>query len=68
MTTTTDTEVQDRSDEAVAFIDAWLSEHAWWADARSIDFALDVRAVLSEPQEEAPENAEPAEETVSSDA
>jgi hypothetical protein len=69
MTTTTDTEVKDRSNEAVAFIDAWLSEHAWWADARSIDFALDVRAVLSEPQEGDAEDAhEPVEEPVSSDA
>jgi hypothetical protein len=55
MTTTTDTRVQDRSTEAVAFIDAWLSEHAWWADARAIDFALDVRAVLAEPKGEATE-------------
>lgn len=49
METTMDPDVQDRSAEAVAFIDAWLSEHAWWADARAIDFALDVRAVLSGP-------------------
>ncbi len=49
METTMDPEVKDRSTEAVAFIDAWLSEHAWWADARAIDFALDVRAVLSDP-------------------
>lgn len=51
MSTTTDTEDQDRSDEAVAIIDAWLSEHAWWADTRAIDFALDVRAVLAEPED-----------------
>ncbi|MCZ6461204.1 MAG: hypothetical protein O6705_03080 [Actinobacteria bacterium] len=49
METTMDPKVQDRSTEAVALIDAWLSEHAWWADARAIDFALDVRAVLSDP-------------------
>jgi len=51
MNTTTEPSVQDRSTEAVAFIDAWLSEHAWWADARSIDFALDVRRVLSDAEE-----------------
>ena len=51
MSTTTETEDQDRSDEAVAIIDAWLSEHAWWADTRAIDFALDVRAVLAEPED-----------------
>jgi hypothetical protein len=51
MNTTTDTKVRDRSTEAVAFIDAWLNEHAWWADARAIDFALDVRAVLAQQQE-----------------
>ena len=47
-----DPEVQDRSTQAVAFIDAWLSEHAWWADTRSIDFALDVRRVLSDSEED----------------
>lgn len=52
MNTITDTKVQDRSTEAVAFIDAWLSEHAWWADARAIDFALDVRAVLAQEANE----------------
>ncbi len=60
MTTTTDTEVQDRSIEAVALIDAWLSEHSWWADARSIDFALDVRRVLSDPQDEVAETDDEA--------
>jgi len=52
MNTITDTKVQDRNTEAVAFIDAWLSEHAWWADARAIDFALDVRAVLAQEANE----------------
>jgi hypothetical protein len=47
MTTTTKT-TPDPSTEAVALIDAWLNEHAWWADSRAIDFALDVRAVLAE--------------------
>jgi hypothetical protein len=51
MNTITDTKVRDRSNEAVAFIDAWLNEHAWWADARAIDFALDVRAVLAQREE-----------------
>lgn len=52
MNTTTEPAVHDRSTEAVAFIDAWLSEHAWWVDARSIDFALDVRRVLSDSEKE----------------
>ena len=52
MNTTTETKEQDRSTEAVALIDAWLSEHAWWADTRSIDFALDVRRVLSDSEED----------------
>jgi len=47
MNTSTETKSQDRSGEAVALIDAWLSEHSWWADSRAIDFALDVRAVLA---------------------
>jgi hypothetical protein len=48
MTTSTQIEGQDRTGEAVALIDAWLSEHSWWADSRAIDFALDVRAVLAD--------------------
>lgn len=50
MTTTTQT-APDRSTEAVALIDAWLNEHSWWADNRAIDFALDVRAVLADGDE-----------------
>ena len=60
MTTTTETDVQARSTEAVALIDAWLNEHAWWADNRAIDFALDVRAVLADPADEAAEMEEAA--------
>lgn len=68
MNTTTATDVQDRSSEAVELIDAWLSEHAWWADARSIDFALDVRAVLSESEDAdtVDEDASPSEEDLTS--
>ncbi len=33
--------------EAVAFIDAWLEEHGWVLDTRAIDFALDLRHLLS---------------------
>jgi hypothetical protein len=64
MNTVTDTKVQDRSNEAVAFIDAWLNEHAWWADARAIDFALDVRAVLAQRDEADEDGA--SEETLTS--
>ena len=56
--TTTKTKTQDRSNEAVELIDAWLNEHAWWADARAIDFALDVRAVLADPAESPADNDE----------
>jgi len=31
----------------VEFIDAWLSENAMWVDSRVVDFALDVRTLLS---------------------
>ena len=51
MNTSTKTESQDRTGEAVALIDAWLSEHSWWADTRAIDFALDVRAVLADREQ-----------------
>ncbi|MEN8114691.1 MAG: hypothetical protein ABFS21_09910 [Actinomycetota bacterium] len=43
----------DRADETtttlatVAFIDEWLSENAMWVDSRVMDFALDVRTLLS---------------------
>ncbi|GMQ84703.1 MAG: hypothetical protein BMS9Abin07_0267 [Acidimicrobiia bacterium] len=60
-----DPDVQDRSTEAVALIDAWLSEHAWWVDGRAIDFALDVRAVLSDsPQARDAEAADDADESL----
>lgn len=49
MKTTIESDVEDRSTEAVELIDAWLSEHGWWADTRAIDLALDVRAILSDP-------------------
>jgi len=51
MTTSTEIKNQDRTGEAVALIDAWLSEHSWWADSRAIDFALDVRAVLADREQ-----------------
>ena len=51
MTTSTDRKGLDRTGEAVALIDAWLSEHSWWADSRAIDFALDVRAVLADREQ-----------------
>jgi hypothetical protein len=51
MNTSTETKSQDHTGEAVALIDAWLSEHSWWADSRAIDFALDVRAVLADREQ-----------------
>ena len=33
--------------QTVAFIDTWLDENAMWVDARVMDFALDIRTLLS---------------------
>jgi len=33
--------------ETVEFIDSWLDQNAMWVDARVMDFALDVRTLLS---------------------
>lgn len=33
--------------QTVEFIDSWLSENAMWVDSRVMDFALDVRTLLS---------------------
>ena len=33
--------------QTVEFIDAWLDRNAMWVDARVMDFALDVRTLLS---------------------
>ena len=33
--------------QTVEFIDAWLDQNAMWVDARVMDFALDVRTLLS---------------------
>ena len=33
--------------QTVEFIDSWLDENAMWVDARVMDFALDVRTLLS---------------------
>jgi hypothetical protein len=33
--------------ETVEFIDSWLGENATWVDSRVMDFALDVRTLLS---------------------
>lgn len=33
--------------QTVEFIDAWLSDNAIWIDSRVVDFALDVRTLLS---------------------
>lgn len=51
METDVTTTGREHSNEAMAFIDAWLTEHSWWADPRAIDFALDVRAILADPGE-----------------
>jgi len=33
--------------QTVAFIDTWLDENAMWVDSRVMDFALDIRTLLS---------------------
>ncbi len=33
--------------KTVEFIDSWLNENATWVDTRVMDFALDVRTLLS---------------------
>ena len=33
--------------QTVAFIDTWLDDNAMWVDSRVMDFALDVRTLLS---------------------
>jgi hypothetical protein len=33
--------------QTVAFIDTWLDSNATWVDSRVVDFALDVRTLLS---------------------
>ena len=43
----------------VAFIDEWLSENAMWVDSRVMDFALDVRMLLSADAAELIEDREP---------
>lgn len=36
----------------VAEIDTWLTEHAWRLDDKNIDFALDLRRMILELEEE----------------
>jgi hypothetical protein len=33
--------------QTVEYIDSWLDKNAMWVDARVMDFALDVRTLLS---------------------
>jgi hypothetical protein len=33
--------------QTVEFIDSWLDKNAMWVDARVMDFALDIRTLLS---------------------
>ena len=37
--------------ELVTFIDMWLDDNAVWLDARTIDFALDLRTMVGDPSE-----------------
>ncbi|MGB9359045.1 MAG: hypothetical protein WCC01_10860 [Acidimicrobiia bacterium] len=41
------------------FIDSWLSENAMWVDTRVMDFALDVRTLLSSDELSENEDLQP---------
>jgi len=45
--------------ETVVFIDTWLSENAMWVDSRVMDFALDIRTLLSTESPTSNETREP---------
>ena len=45
--------------QTVEFIDTWLDENAMWIDSRVIDFALDVRTLLSSDSPTSTETREP---------
>ena len=45
--------------QTVEFIDSWLSENAMWVDSRVMDFALDVRTLLSTDAMSEAEDREP---------
>ncbi|MEN8233711.1 MAG: hypothetical protein ABFR89_02165 [Actinomycetota bacterium] len=55
----------ERTDEStttlatVEFIDSWLNENAMWVDSRVMDFALDVRTLLSTDSHVVIEELEP---------
>ena len=45
--------------QTVEFIDSWLSENAMWVDTRVMDFALDVRTLLSSDELSESDNLQP---------
>jgi hypothetical protein len=45
--------------QTVEFIDSWLNENAMWVDTRVMDFALDVRTLLSTDSMSDHEDREP---------
>jgi hypothetical protein len=44
---TAETKDQTLDLQPVEFIDTWLDENAAWVDSRVVDFALDLRTLLS---------------------
>jgi hypothetical protein len=46
--------------ETVEFIDSWLGDNAMWVDSRVMDFALDVRTLLSSAAPSELDDLEPA--------
>jgi len=45
--------------QPVEFIDAWLSDNAAWIDSRVMDFALDLRTMLSADEPKTAPEREP---------
>ena len=45
--------------QTVEFIDSWLDQNAMWVDARVMDFALDVRTLLSSDELSENEDLQP---------
>lgn len=47
------------STDPVGFIDTWLDDNALWLDARTMDFALDLRSLVTQAAEPEPDVLEP---------
>lgn len=45
--------------DPVGFIDTWLEDNALWLNARTMDFALDLRSLVTEAPDGEPDILEP---------